>query len=413
MRIIHTSDWHLGHQLLGVSREFEQQQFLDWLFEQLKTQKIDALIVAGDIFDSANPPAWAWRLLYQFLAKVKQNLPKLDLLLVAGNHDSPSKLDAPDHLLKAFDIHLIGALPRLADNQLDHDKLIIPLTDSQGNIAVRVAAVPFLRPGDLDLSTLDDSTEDKLIAGVERIYSELAQTISQLNEPNQGSIATAHAYLVSSEISEMSERRILGGNQHALPVESFSRQFDYCALGHLHKPQQLAQQAVFYSGSPIPMSLAEKDYKHQVKLVEFTQGQLSDVQGLIVPRCVDVLKVPSYAQPLEQVLSTLASMEFEPLEPHRQPLLEVMVLLDKPQAMLREKIAQVLSEKAVRLVKITTQYVQDKAPVTAFSDKPLDQLQPEQVFELKYHQQYNTPPPQAYQAAFSELMSQCEQIGED
>ncbi|NRA85173.1 MAG: exonuclease subunit SbcD, partial [Gammaproteobacteria bacterium] len=123
MRIIHTSDWHLGHQLLGVSRQFEQQQFLNWLFEQLIEQRIDALLVAGDIFDSANPPAWAWQQLYRFLAKVKQQLPNLDLVLVAGNHDSPSKLDAPDHLLKAFDIHLIGSLPRLDNQQLDFDKL--------------------------------------------------------------------------------------------------------------------------------------------------------------------------------------------------------------------------------------------------------------------------------------------------
>ena len=266
MRILHTSDWHLGHQLLGVSREYEQQCFLHWLFEQLQQHRVDSLIVAGDIFDSANPPAWAWRLLYQFLARVKQQLPALDLVLMAGNHDSPSKLDAPDHLLKAFDIHLVGSLPRDEDNQLDYDKLIIPLTNAQGEIAARVAAVPFLRPGDLELATIDDAVGDKLIAGVERVYEQIAQRIEQLNTNEQASIATAHAYLVSSQISEMSERRILGGNQHAIPLEGFATRFDYTALGHLHKPQQLGGQPVYYCGSPIPMSLSEKDYKHQVKL---------------------------------------------------------------------------------------------------------------------------------------------------
>jgi len=404
MRILHTSDWHLGHQLLGVSREYEQQCFLDWLFEQLQQQNVDSLIVAGDIFDSANPPAWAWRLLYQFLAKVKQQLPRLDLLLVAGNHDSPSKLDAPDHLLRAFDIHLIGSLPRLADNSLDYDKLIIELTDGDGEIAARVAAVPFLRPGDLDLATIDDGAPDKLVAGVERIYQTLAQRIKHLNNEQQASIATAHAYLVSSQISEMSERRILGGNQHALPVEQFALQFDYTALGHLHKPQQLAGQAVYYSGSPIPLSLSERTYKHQVKLVEFRQGKLVDTQSLIVPRRVELLKVPSQPEPLEQVLDQLRQLEKISLEPHLQPLLEVHVLLEKPQSMLREQIVKALAGKNVRLVKITTHYVEQQTKNVTRLSENLDQIQPEQVFRLKYQQQFNDEAPAHYLAAFNDLL---------
>lgn len=404
MRILHTSDWHLGHQLLGISREYEQQCFLNWLFEQLQSQKIDSLIVAGDIFDSANPPAWAWRLLYQFLAKVKQQLPALDLLLVAGNHDSPSKLDAPDHLLKAFDIHLIGSLPRLSDNSLDFDKLIIELTNGEGEVAARVAAVPFLRPGDLDLSSIEDDVEDKLVAGVQRIYSQLGERIEQLNNSQQASIATAHAYLVSSQISEMSERRILGGNQHALPVEQFACQFDYTALGHLHKPQQLAGQPVHYSGSPIPMSLSEKNYKHQVKVMEFESGKLNSVQSVIIPRQVELLKIPAQPEPLEQVLQQLKQLSLPSLERHQQPLLEVSVLLEKPQSMLRQQIVKALEGQSVRLVKITSHYLEreDKAPIK-FNEN-LDQIQPEQVFKLKYQQQFNCDAPERYVTAFNDLL---------
>lgn len=404
MRIIHTSDWHLGHHLFGLSREFEQQQFLDYLFLQLQQTKADALIVAGDLFDTANPPAWAWRLLYQFLAKVKQQLPQLDLVLVAGNHDSPSKLDAPDHLLKAFDIHLVGGLPRLPDNSLDFDKLIIPLTNSDGDIAARVAAVPFLRPGDLDLASIEEC-DDKLIAGVERVYQKIADELHARNEPEHASIAVAHAYLVSSTISEMSERRILGGNQHALPLEIFANNYDYTALGHLHKPQQLGGLSVHYSGSPIPLSLAERDYKHQIKLVEFAGKNLKQVSSILVPRSVDMLCVPKNAQPLDTVLALFQGLPEEATEPHLQPLLEVKVLLDEPQAMLRDKITQALEGKAVRLVKITTQYKEkDKVPL-AFEGKKLDQLQPEQVFSLKYLQQYGEKPPQPYVDAFARLLS--------
>ncbi len=408
MRIIHTSDWHLGHQLLGVSRQFEQQQFLNWLFEQLIEQRIDALLVAGDIFDSANPPAWAWQQLYRFLAKVKQQLPNLDLVLVAGNHDSPSKLDAPDHLLKAFDIHLIGSLPRLDNQQLDFDKLIIELTNSAGEVAARVAAVPFLRAGDLDLATLPDDCDDKLIAGVERVYLEVGNEILARNTAEQASIALGHAYMVSSQISEMSERRILGGNQHALPISIFSNHFDYTGLGHLHRPQQLGGEAVYYSGSVIPMSLAEKDYKHQVKMIEFSGKELVTT-ALLIPRVVDMIKVPAKPAPLAQVLVELAQLSLENIPVERQPLLEVQVLLDQPQAMLRDKIAEVIANKPVRLVKITTSYVQKQNRPIEFSSELLNQLQPEQVFSLKYLAQFDVKPPQKYHQAFSELLTRYHQ----
>jgi len=408
MQIIHTSDWHLGHQLLGVSRENEQQVFLNWLFDTLQQTGADALIVAGDIFDTANPPAWAWRLLYQFLAKVKQQLPKLDLILVAGNHDSPSKLDAPDHLLKAFDINLIGSLPRHADNSLDTDKLIIELTDSTGKVAARVAAVPFLRPGDLDLASIDDC-DDKLIAGVERVYQALADKIKQQNNSDQASIAIAHAYLVSSTISEMSERRILGGNQHALPIEKFADNFDYTALGHLHKPQQLGGRNVYYSGSIIPLSLSERDYKHQVKLVEFKGATLQSVTPILIPRTVDMLSIPTQAEPLDRVLSLLNDLKLEEIPHYLQPLLEVKILLDKPQAMLRDKIMKVLVDKPVRLVKISTSYIEHKNNSLAFDGKKLDQLQPEHVFSLKYSQQYGEEPPEEYINAFASLLNETQQ----
>lgn len=409
MRLIHTSDWHLGHQLLGISRENEQQNFLNWLFDTLQDTNADALIVAGDIFDTANPPAWAWRLLYQFLAKVKQQLPQLDLILVAGNHDSPSKLDAPDHLLKAFDINLIGSLPRHEDNSLDTNKLIIELTDSTGKIAARVAAVPFLRPGDLDLVSIDDDCDDKLIAGVERVYQQLANEIAEKNTDDQASIAIAHAYLVSSTISEMSERRILGGNQHALPIEKFADNYNYTALGHLHKPQQLGGRAVHYCGSIIPLSLSERDYKHQVKLVEFNGRQLQSVTPILIPRTVDMLSIPRQAEPLENVLTLLDNLVLEDKPYYLQPLLEVKVLLDKPQAMLRDQIMKVLVDKPVRLVKISTSYIEQESTTLAFDGKKLDQLQPEHVFSLKYRQKYGSEPPEEYVNAFASLLNDTQQ----
>jgi exonuclease SbcD len=112
MKILHTADWHLGHQLHGHDRRFEHDAFLDWLADTIKTRDIDALLVAGDLFDTANPPASAWQQLYRFLARLRAEHPALEMVLIGGNHDSPSKLDAPHELLRAFDLHLVGSISR-------------------------------------------------------------------------------------------------------------------------------------------------------------------------------------------------------------------------------------------------------------------------------------------------------------
>ncbi|WP_245680750.1 exonuclease subunit SbcD [Veronia pacifica] len=165
LKIIHTSDWHLGHQLHGFDRIHEHQAFLNWLKDLLITEQADALIVAGDIFDTANPPASAWQMLYRFLAEVYRSIPDFNLVFTGGNHDSPSKLDAPHELLKAFDLHMIGGVSRDADGKLDTERLLVPLTDKRGNTAAWVMAVPFLRSADLRTQHLDE-VEDRLIAGV-------------------------------------------------------------------------------------------------------------------------------------------------------------------------------------------------------------------------------------------------------
>ncbi|MGL5045184.1 MAG: metallophosphoesterase family protein, partial [Plesiomonas sp.] len=102
LKIVHTADWHLGHHLHGYDRCAEHQAFLDWLQATLLREQADVLLVAGDLFDSANPPASAWQMLYRFLAHITRKMPHLNVVMIGGNHDSPSKLDAPHELLRAF-----------------------------------------------------------------------------------------------------------------------------------------------------------------------------------------------------------------------------------------------------------------------------------------------------------------------
>ena len=234
LRIIHTADWHLGHHLHGVSRDYEHQQFLDWLLLQLEQQQADVLIVAGDIFDTANPSAAAHAQLYDFLVTARSKCPQIDIILVGGNHDSAARLDAPGVLLKALGVSVIGGLTRDQQGNIDWQRLLVPLSNAQNEIQAWCGAMPFLRHADLPDQ---QQADDPLIAGVKQLYTELIQQLKQKAVHNEALILTGHCYMVGGNISELSERKILGGNQHALPVDIFPEQITYTALGHLHCAQ--------------------------------------------------------------------------------------------------------------------------------------------------------------------------------
>ncbi|WP_077522375.1 exonuclease SbcCD subunit D C-terminal domain-containing protein [Salinivibrio kushneri] len=408
LKIIHTSDWHLGHQLHGYDRQYEHQAFLDWLKQCLIDEQADALLVAGDVFDSANPPASAWRMLYRFLADIAKALPDLNVVITGGNHDSPSKLDAPHELLKAFDLHLIGAIARDGDGDLDTERMRVPITDKSGEVAAWVLAVPFLRSGDLRTEGLDEKG-DRLIEGVRAIYQQTEQAGREKARADQALIAMGHVYMASGELSEMSERRILGGNQHALPADIFSEDIAYVALGHLHLAQQVAKQSrIRYCGSPIPLSLSERHYRHQVLAVTLEDNQLQSVVPHYVPRAVDLWRVPEQPAPLETVLDALAGLTLDPLPLSQQPLLDVPVLLDKPQPMLREKILAALESKPVRLAKITPHY-REQPQTSGFRQQRLSEVEPYQVLRHGWQQKYQGEPDTALSATFSQLLEQLEQ----
>ena len=407
MKILHTSDWHLGHQLHGYSRDYEHQAFLDWLAETLEQQQIDALLVAGDIFDTANPPASAWRMLYRFMARLAKTMPQLNVVMIGGNHDSPSKLDAPHELLKAFDLHMVGGIHRGEDGQLDHQRMLVPLTNRSGEQTAWVLAVPFLRSADLRTDDLSEE-DDRLIKGVETLYAEMTQAAREQKSNQQALIGMGHAFMASGKLSEMSERRVLGGNQHALPASIFADDISYVALGHLHLAQRVAKKEhVRYSGSPLPLSMSERDYKHQVVVVELDGDQVTDIEPITIPRAVDMLKVPRSPAPLEQVLEELEALEVDDLPREQQPFIEVHVRLDKPRALLREKVLAALDGKAIRLAKITPHYQQQERQ-DDLRHRRLSDVSPQQVFALSWGKKYDGEPDEAMAAAFESLLGQLE-----
>lgn len=402
MKILHTADWHLGHQLHGHDRRFEHDAFLDWLSDTLKAREIDALLVAGDLFDTANPPASAWQQLYRFLARLRAEMPHLNMVLIGGNHDSPSKLDAPHELLRAFDLHLVGSISRDSEGKLETDRLLVPLQDREGNIAAWCAAVPFLRSSDLRVEQLAEG-QDRLIEGVRQVYAEvLAEGRARCGE-DLPLIAMGHAYLAAGQLSELSERRVLGGNQHALPADLFVSA-DYTALGHLHLAQSPAE-GVHYSGSPLPLSLAEANYNHQVLEVTFAGGKLAGLERIPVPRAVEMIRLPQNT--LDDALNAIASLELPACPQEAQPFLEVRLLLPKPEARIRERILAAIADKPLRLARISTQYQgSGEGLADGHERRRLDELSPTEVFRLCYQRQFEGEPEAWLVASFEEILEQ-------
>jgi exonuclease SbcD len=409
MRLLHTSDWHLGHTLHDVPRDREHALFLDWLLDAIGEQRVDALLVAGDIFDTANPSAAAQAMFYRFLTQVRRRYERLEIVLIGGNHDSADRLDAPAPLLDGFDVQVVGGLPRREDRSLDLDRLVVPLRDGAGEVRAWVAAVPLLRPADLPPM---GKAEDPLVEGVRSIYRDVLDEARRRRAPGQAIVGMGHLYMTGTKLSELSERRILGGNQHALPHDLFPEDVAYAALGHLHLAQQVGRPSIRYSGSPIPLSLAEIDYPHQVCLVELEGEALGRVTPLPVPRAIDILRIPRRGALGKAEL--LAALEALPAagddDPALRPFLEVRVSLERPDPGLRHDVEEALAGKHARLVRLGVELGGDGQSLADRGvQQMLDELQPETVFENRWRQSHPGDPPADLMEAFVELVGRVHQ----
>ena len=404
MRLLHTSDWHLGQTLHNFERGYEHQRFLDWLLDTLVTEHVDVLLVAGDVFDNANPSAASQKQLYVFLQQARARLPALQLLVVAGNHDSAGRLEAPGPLLAAHGTHVIGHLLRDEDGEIDLERLLLPLSGADGQVQAWCLAVPFLRPGDVPKLPAGD-TQDAYLGGIALLYRQLADLALARRQPGQAILAMGHCHMVGGEMSNDSERRIVIGGTEMLPSGIFDASIAYAALGHLHKAQAVGgQEHIRYCGSPIPLSFAEVNYRHQVLCLDIDGEQLREVRAIEVPRAVPLLRVPATPAPIDEVLAQLAALDVPDAPTEAQPFLEVRVRLDAPEPGLRTRIETALDGKPVRLAKIeTSSAARSSAPENMTLDQ-LGQLQPDDIFRRLYQQKYAKEAPPELLSALAELL---------
>jgi DNA repair protein SbcD/Mre11 len=402
MRLLHTSDWHLGHTLHDWDRQPEHDAFLRWLIEVMEREQVDALLVTGDIFETGNPPADAQRAFYEFLAQARRAMPLMGIVIIGGNHDSAARLDAPDPILRALDVRVVGGLPRNASG-IDLDRLLIPLKDRYSRPGALIAAVPYLR--NADLPVVDGA--DPLIEGVRRIYDQVLGEARRRRQPGEALVATGHLFMQDGLTSDLSERKILGGNQHALPVETFGADVDYVALGHLHLPQSVGGlEHVRYAGSPLPLSMGESTYRHQVVVVDFVEGRFEAARPILIPRTVEMVRVPSdYPAIPELVLPQLSILPYDDLSVpvDRRPFLDVRVRVERFDPTLRRVIEQAVAGKAVRLVGLHIDTTGKPNEVNE-SGTTLQDLVPEEVFRLRWARDHHSEPPAEMLECFHELL---------
>ena len=404
MRLLHTSDWHLGQTLHNYERGYEHQRFLDWLLDTLVAERVDVLLVAGDVFDNANPSAASQKQLYVFLQQARARLPALQLIVVAGNHDSAGRLEAPGPLLAAHGTHVIGHVLRDDAGQIDLERLLLPLTGSDGQVQAWCLAVPFLRPGDVPKLPAGD-TQDAYLGGIALLYRQLTDLALARRQPGQAILAMGHCHMVGGEMSNDSERRIVIGGTEMLPSGIFDASIAYAALGHLHKAQAVGgQEHIRYCGSPIPLSFAEVNYRHQVLCLDIDGETLQSVRVIAVPRAVPLLRVPATPAPISEVLAQLAALDVPDAPAEAQPFLEVRVRLDAPEPGLRTRIETALDGNPVRLAKIeTSSAARASAPDNMTLDQ-LGQLQPDDIFRRLYQQKYAKEAPPELLSGLAELL---------
>lgn len=401
IRILHTADWHLGQTFFGYDRTQEHEHFLDWLAGVLTKNKIDVLIVAGDVFDVSNPSAASQRMFYRFIHRVTTENPRLQLVVVAGNHDSAARLESPLPLLQEMRTEIKGIV-RKQNGKIDYEHLLVELKNAAGEVEALCLAVPFLRQGDYPVV---ETEGNPYAEGVKELYARLLKYALKKRTDGQALVAVGHLLATGSEIAEKdhSERIIIGGLESVSP-ESFPEQIVYTALGHIHKAQRVSgRENIRYAGSPLPMSFAEKHYHHGVVKVTLDEGWAVEIEKLEYTPLVRLLSIPATeAVAPDEVLDELRGLELPEDEP--MPYLEVKVKLSEPEPMLRQQVEEILEGKPVRLARIVSFYRQaaegsvEEEVLTA----GLQEMNPLQIVKATFENSYQTEMPEELVNLFQE-----------
>lgn len=376
MKLLHTSDWHLGRSLYGRKRYDEYAAFLDWLADCIDSHDIDTLLVAGDIFDNSTPSNRAQELYYSFLCKVAVSCCR-HIIIIAGNHDSPSFLSAPRELLRVLNVYVIGAVSD------DLDDEVITLADKYGNPEAIVCAVPYLRDRDIRTASAGESIEEKrekLGTGIRDHYTAvcaIACNVAARQKQKHGDIpiiATGHLFTTGGKtVDGDGVRELYVGSLAGVGEDSFPSCIDYLALGHLHVCQQVGKAAhIRYSGSPIPCGFGEANQKKKVVQVEFTIDE-PVIEELVVPCFQPLARISGSLDDIQGRIEKLKAIKSKAWLEIEHTGLEVV-------GNLRELIDKALEGSLMEVRRIKNKQIVERIMSRMSKSETLDDLDVHDVF---------------------------------
>lgn len=400
IRLLHTADWHLGATLQGWSREPEHRAALAQLVEIACARQVDAVIVAGDIFDSLNPSAEAQRLLYDTLRDLRAAAPHATIALVAGNHDPAGRLEAPRALFEIANVTSVGVVARRG-GALDMRAHLAPIRDRDGNVGAHLLALPFPRPADLPL--MKEGVEGSpVVWGVRELYREAIET-ARREIGMSPLVATGHLHVAGGLESEGAERRILVGGEHAVPPDIFPEDLAYVALGHLHRPQRVGRDTIRYAGALIPMSKSEIDYSHGVCLVEIDEAGRAACEHIAFSRSVMHLRLPGRgAMSVDDIDETLATLGLDVLAPESQPFIHLHVKVDGPAVGLKAEVDAICGKYPVRVVSLSVERPAI-GPIEQPASTRLAERQPSDLFREAFIAAHRCEPSSEHLQCFERL----------
>lgn len=408
LKILHTSDWHLGANLYNSSREEEHALFLEWLLETLRTREVDVLLMAGDVFHYAHPSAEALRLYYRFLARLGQETQVQQVVMVGGNHDSAARLDAPREILDMLRVHMVGGLSRV---RAELERCLSPIRDAQGEVACVIAAVPYVHEFRLGVRTTGRPLPEVRLdieEAFKGLYSDLADLCEE-KYPGAPMITTGHMTCSGANEDDYGTPIHMAALIGGLPPEIFDPRYSYVALGHIHRPFAVDGDRAWYSGSPVPLSVEEARWPQRAILVE-VEGRRPEPQitleHLEIPRWRELLEVKGSLDELSARLMALSS----PCE--LPPFLYVEVLVEHYKVDIARPLLEALAmhppERRPRILRVsqTLQAPELEEDPFALPTTPLRNLEPEEVFVRLVRLKHQNEPREELLYAFRELLGE-------
>lgn len=378
MKILHTSDWHLGHRLHEQSQYEEQLMFLNWLEEHIHSQKIDVLLISGDVFDTGVPSNQSLKLYYDFLINLKKTNCS-HIVITGGNHDAPGTLNAPKELLQALSIHVVGKAAEKIEEEVFH------LNVNEENVII--AAVPYLRDQDIRRAIAGESFEDiddRYKSALKNHFNEIAEYCQSIKPKNAAIIAMGHLFAIGGTTSE-SEQTIYVGNLGNIRASDFPPIFDYVALGHLHRPQVIdGNQHIRYSGSPYILSFSEVGQTKKLMVIETKNETINSIEEVAIPNFRKIHRISGNP---DECIAQLHTIDSE--KPALTQWVEVILDNSSNVGIGYTDIRKACEELDLEVLKVSLKNERNIAGLERLIDnnQQIKELTPLEVFNLKCKEQ--------------------------